>query len=273
MDKLTIVIVTYNSREMIAECLAALRNKPPLRIVVVDNNSTDGTPAGIAAHFPAVEVLRQDVNLGYGRAANVVLRAAETPYVLLLNPDLLASPRDIDKLLAHALNDTSDTAIWGPATTRADYTGEPPASVSWVSGSAMLFDVARIRRVGLFDENIFLFSEETDLCERTIAAGYAIKLCGDVFFDHLIGQSSPYDPAIEYMKWWHFGWSQCYRMTKHGHATVLRSPRRKQIAYRFHSFMAISQARRLKCRAKADGALAFIRGEKAFRADGTPQMS
>jgi hypothetical protein len=75
------------------------------------------------------------------------------------------------------------------------------------------------------------------------------------------------------MKWWHFGWSQCYRMTKHNQCTLWKNPRRKQFSYRLHSFTALSAARRTKWRAKADGALAFIRGEKAFDPAGTPQRS
>lgn len=273
MDTLTVVFVTFNSYSVISNCLAQLVDDSTLRIIVVDNNSRDDTPAQIRARFPSVEVIEQKQNIGYGRAANVVLRSTDTQYALLLNPDLTTTPNDIRKLLAHARSDTPNTAIWGPATLRKDFTGAPPQKVEWISGSAMLFDVAKIKQVGLFDENIFLFSEETDLCERTLQAGYSITFCKDVFFNHLVGKASPFDPKIEYMKWWHFGWSQCYRMTKNGHITLLRNPRRKLVTYRIHSLIATSRAKRLKWRAKADGALAFIRGDKAFRADGTPQMS
>lgn len=271
--RLTVIFVTFNSRGVVSKCLAQLADDPMLRLVVVDNNSDDMTPSYIREHFPSVEVCEQKLNLGYGRAANIVLRIADTPYALLLNPDLELTSDDIGRLLSHAQDDTANTAIWAPATLRKDFTGESPCQVYWVSGSAMLFDVDKIRRVGLFDESIFLFSEETDLCERTIGADYTIKLCRDVYFDHLVGQSSPHNPRTEYMKWWHFGWSQCYRMTKNGHSTLIRNPRRKQLSYRIHSCISTSANKRLKWKAKADGALAFIRGEKAFRADGTPQMS
>lgn len=273
MDTLTVIFVSYNSHAVISNCLAQLAEDPALKIIVVDNDSRDNSPALIKTRFPGVKVIEQRPNIGYGRAANLVLRTTETAYALLLNPDLTTTPEDIRKLLDHARNDSSDTAIWGPATLRKDFTGEPPQKVEWISGSAMLFDVEKIRKVGLFDENIFLFSEETDLCERTLQAGYSITFCKDVFFNHLVGKASPFDPKIEYMKWWHFGWSQCYRMVKHGHGTLLRNPRRKQIVYRIHSLLSTTRSKRLKWGAKADGALAFIRGEKAFRMDGTAQMS
>lgn len=273
MQRLTVIVVTFNSRTVISNCLEKLAGDPCLRIIVVDNNSDDGTPALIKANFPGVEVIAQKQNIGYGRAANVFLRRTDTPYALLLNPDLTALPADIRRLWAYAENDASNTAIWGPATRRKDFTGASPEPVEWVSGSAMLFDVAKIRQIGLFDENIFLFSEETDLCERTLRSGYTIKFCRDIFFDHMVGQGTASSPKIEYLKWWHFGWSQCYRMVKNGHATYFRNPAIKHIVYRIHSLTSLSRAKRMKWKAKADGAQAYIRGVKAFKADGAPQMS
>lgn len=270
---LTVVVVSYNSGEAMTPLLERIAEAPGLRVLVVDNHSSDGTPEQVRARFPKVEVIDAGGNLGYGRAANIGLSRAMGDYALLLNPDLLASPEDIDRLLAHARRDSDDTAIWGPATRAKDHTGAPPRPVHWVSGSAMLFHLAKISRVGLFDENIFLFSEETDLCERTLAAGHGIVLCPDVFFDHKVGQATRPNPRIEYMKWWHFGWSQCYRITKNGHSTLFRNPLRKYLNYRLHSLIATSARKRRKWKAKADGAQAFLRGEKAFRADGSPQMS
>ncbi len=270
---LTIIIASFNSTEVICRCLAELLDQGKHRVLIVDNASPDGSAASLSARFPSVDVITLGTNRGYGRAANTGLRLTETPYALLLNPDLNVASEQVEKLFHHAQNDTSNTAIWGPATCKEDAADIPPQRVNNVHGSAMLFDVKKIRGVGLFDENIFLFSEETDLCKRTLEAGYSIALCPDVFFDHLLGKSSSAEPKTDYMKWWHFGWSQCYRMTKHEQCTAWENPRRKQITYRLHSLLAFSPSRRRKWRAKSDGATAFIRGEKAFAADDTPKMS
>ena len=85
----------------------------------------------------------------------------------------------------------------------------------------------KLRNIGFFDENIFLFSEEDDLCDRTLEAGYGIRFCPDVYFEHLVGQACASNPKIEYMKWWHFGWSTCYRMTKNNKVTWWKNPIRK----------------------------------------------
>ena len=273
LNKLTIVFVSFNSHAMFSSSLPQLANDPSFRIIIVDNNSSDGTATQLRQRFPSIEIIEQAQNIGYGRAANVGLRKADTQYALLLNPDIITTPSDIKKLLSHAYSDRSNTAIWAPATDMKDYLDAPPKKVKWVSGGAMLFDTEKIKQIGLFDENIFLFSEETDLCERTLKAGYPIKLCTDIFFKHLAGQSCPPSEKTEYMRWWHFGWSQCYRIVKNGHNTIYRNPYTKYLGYLIHSFTATSKAKRKKWEAKADGALAFARGEKAFRADGSPQHS
>ncbi|MBI9020708.1 MAG: glycosyltransferase family 2 protein [Verrucomicrobia bacterium] len=270
---LTVIIISFNSAEIITRCQSELLTSEKYPILIIDNASPDESAARLGAKFPSVEIVRLEKNRGYGRAANAGLCLTTTPYALLLNPDLTVTTNEIDALLRHTKTSTENTAVWGPATREQDFTAGPPQNVSWVSGSAMLFDVKKIKDLGLFDENIFLFSEETDLCQRAINAGHSIQFCPDVFFDHLLGQSSSPTPEIDYMKWWHFGWSQCYRMTKHGQCTLWENPLRKHLCYSLHSLLAISPTRRKKWRAKADGSLDFSRGEKAFTPNDTPQMS
>jgi GT2 family glycosyltransferase len=270
---ISLIIISFNSASIIQQCQQQLLDATPFPTFIIDNASPDGSAKILAEKFPKVEVVALEQNIGYGRAANVGLKKVQTRYALLLNPDLIATSEQIEKLLAHAQNDPDNTAIWGPASLKKDATGDPPQSVKWVSGCAMLFDMEKLNTIGLFDENIFLFAEETELCERTIKTGYQIKLCRDVYFDHLVGQASPPNPKVEYMKWWHFGWSQCYLMEKHHHTTWYKNPQRKLINYRIHSFTSSSSKKRKKWGAKADGAKAFLRGEKAFQKDRSARHS
>ncbi len=279
--QLTLIIVSFNSAGIIERCQKELLVSNKFSVLLIDNASPDGSAAQLKKMLPLrqnsgqanVEIIELEQNIGYGRAANIGLRQVKTPYALLLNPDLKTSADQIEKLLDHALNDPDNTAIWGPSTHRSAAMDVPPQDVKWISGSAMLFDVEKVNDVGLFDENIFLFAEETDLCERTLATGYKIKLCRNVFFDHLLGQATPTTPAVEYMKSWHRGWRQCYRMTKNGHCTWARNPRRKLLVYRLHSIISTSRKKRMKWKAKADGAKGFLRGKKAFDEKGLPRMS
>jgi len=268
---LAIIVVTYNSKNVISRLLHSLTRGIDVPIVVVDNHSRDGTVAAVRQQFPAVKVIECQQNMGYGRAANVVLRSLDTRYALLLNPDVDVPQEALCKLVDYALADDGGTAVWGPAMRLEHASGSQPRSVNWVCGAAMLLDVEKIRQVGLFDENIFLFFEETDLCERVLKAGYRIMFCPDVLFLHHGGGSSEQNPDVEYARWWHYGWSECYWLTKHRRWTLRTHPVAKWIKYRLKSVTKLG-SKRIKWKGRGDGVAAFLRGERAFGENGEPRM-
>jgi len=270
MPLLTVVIVSYNSSAVIDECLKPLLDDDRCRAIIVDNASTDGSASILQDTFRHAQVIALGQNIGYGRAANVALGKVETPYALLLNPDLIASYETVERLLEHAIASSDDVAIWGPATSHGEVENCSPQQVDWISGCAMLFKMELLREVGLFDENIFLFFEETDLCYRTIQAGKKILQCRDVYFEHLVGKATPPDTALDYMKNWHYGWSRGYYYDKHNQGSGKKDPRRRARKYFFKSLVSSSSAKRSRYRANADGLNAFIRGGKAFRENGSP---
>jgi GT2 family glycosyltransferase len=81
-----VVVVTYNSADVIERCLASCVRVPGLRVVVVDNASTDDTRRRVL-QFPAVQAIFNDMNRGFAGAVNQGIAALDCPYVLLLNPD------------------------------------------------------------------------------------------------------------------------------------------------------------------------------------------
>lgn len=267
---LSIIIISYNSAMVLIRHLEKLIDTGRYPVIIVDNASSDGSAETLRNRFSTATVTALPQNIGYGRAANIGLNAVNTPYAILLNPDLAASVDDIQKLLDHALNN-SDSAIWGPASESRDFTGEPPQSVEWVPGCAMLFNMDALRRIGFFDENIFLFFEETDLCKRTRDAGYEIKFCKDVYFDHKQGKACESSPSVEWLKNWHSGWSRCYYFNKHVSSNPKRKPKRQHAQYRWKALIATNPKQRTKYQAQAAGAKAFLNGEKAFLPDGSPQ--
>lgn len=270
---LTIITISYNSQHMLTRCLGPLIDSGVYPVLIIDNASTDHSAEALISRFPDAPVKALPKNIGYGRAANAGLDMVKTPYALLLNPDLVASADDIQRLLDHARVDHDNTAIWGPASQQSDFTHEPPQPVKWISGCAMLFNMEKLGEIGFFDENIFLFFEETDLCERALDGGFKIKLCKDVFFDHMRGQATTPSQAIEIMKNWHYGWSRCYYFNKRGIVNGKRNPKRQYVQYKLKSIFATTTAKRLKYKAQAEGALAFLKGKKAFLSDGSPQKN
>src|SRR4051812_5635679 len=99
LDDVTVVLVTYNSARILAESLPPLAG---LRMIVVDNASSDDTVALVPKLAPRATVIRNERNLGFGRANNRALEQVRTPFALLLNPDCLMQPADVAALLAAA---------------------------------------------------------------------------------------------------------------------------------------------------------------------------
>lgn len=90
---LTVIIPTWNQSELLRNCLNSLRAQTaPPRVLVVDNGSTDSTRKMLDQHFPEVERLLLDANLGFAKAVNRGLQSADTPFVALLNNDTEADP-------------------------------------------------------------------------------------------------------------------------------------------------------------------------------------
>lgn len=101
--ELTVIIVSYNTRELTLkalETLYATTKTTRFHTVVFDNQSTDGSAEAIAAAFPQVELIASEENLGFAKANNVVAAAATTEWLLLLNPDTECHAGAVDNLMA-----------------------------------------------------------------------------------------------------------------------------------------------------------------------------
>lgn len=117
----TIVVISYNTREMTLACLASVheQTQTPFELIVVDNASTDGSAEAIAQAFPQATLIAEPVNHGFGPAHRIALARARAPWVLLLNPDTVVLDRAIDRLLAFA-GRTPEAGIWGGRTLYGD---------------------------------------------------------------------------------------------------------------------------------------------------------
>ena len=117
---LDVVIVSYRSRELLRQCLTAVRAFQPqveVRVWVVDNASGDGTPEMVCTGFPEVDVV--SANLGFAAASNLAIRRGSAPYVLALNPDTRLTEGALDRLLA-LMDEDPSIGIAGCRLERAD---------------------------------------------------------------------------------------------------------------------------------------------------------
>ena len=118
---LSIIIVSYNTREMTLEAIASARRETQTshEIIVVDNASTDGSAKAIAEAFPDVTLFSETTNHGFAPAHDVARPAVRGKWMLLLNPDTITKDRAIDNLMAFA-GRRPKAGIWGGRTLFAD---------------------------------------------------------------------------------------------------------------------------------------------------------
>lgn len=270
---LTVIIVCYNSAETIIKCQNELLSSGRFPIIVVDNASSDGSADALELRYSSIQVMRMKQNLGYGRAANRALAKVTTPYAFLLNPDLIADVESVNAMLVFSEANLFDASLFAPAVVKKDHLNCGPVSRDWVSGSALFLKMSDFISIGFFDENIFLFYEETDLCRRLVAAGKRILLNTDVYINHLKGQSSKPNAKIEALKDWHFGWSKMYYLIKHQLINGWWASRYIYFKYFIKSLISVTHFNRKKNANRASGVLAYIRGEEAFLSDGSAQKT
>jgi GT2 family glycosyltransferase len=221
---LSIVIVSFNARADLVNCLLSLKKVPPAiphEIVVVDNASTDGS-ADAAAKIPGITVLPMGRNAGFSAANNAGIRASGGKLLLLLNSDTLVPPGAIDALVAR-LDATPEAAIAGPRL--LDGEGHPELSfgamisplnefrqkrraaawiaretareqfVDWVSGACLLVYRADAERAGLLDERFFLYTEDVDFCHAVRRLGRRVLFTPAAEITHLRGRSRASQPT------------------------------------------------------------------------------
>jgi GT2 family glycosyltransferase len=231
--RVSAVVVSYNAREHLLRCLAALeaQDGETLEIVVVDNASADGSAAAARAAHPKARVVDAGVNLGFARACNLGVREAQGPYVLILNPDAEVRPGCV-AALAHVLDERPRVAVVGPRTLSGDGTAQvsfgegltPLAEwrqqrlvrgvrlrradalrqaderarverePGWISGSCLLARRSALTEIGGFDEAFFLYEEDVDLCVRLRDAGWHVAFTPSAEVVHHLGVSMASDP-------------------------------------------------------------------------------
>jgi len=278
-EHITIIVVTHNSEKSIDSCLRAL--PPGQKILVLDNGSHDQTIER-ASVYPQVTVIR-NANIGYGRAANIGFSHVTTPYALLLNPDVkmedgaLAAMVDcaekfpaIGIVGGQMFHETDGRKIYENA---YDFNADGLCYTDWMVGAMMLFRMDALRRVGFFDEHIFLFFEETDLARRFLRAGVKIAVCAQAQAEHAAGNSSPKSLRVARIRAWHYAWSRCYFHKKHyGLATALR----KACPKLFKNLKNLLCMRKTMLHINACeimGLLSFFTGIGAYRKNGAGRLT
>ncbi len=191
----SLILVTYNSADLLPAFFAALERTAYTRyeVLVVDNASTDGTVRYLAAAQPELPLLVNRENVGFGRACNQGACAAAGDLLVFLNPDVVVTPDWLTILLSH-LAGRPDAGIICPTTLYPDQS--PPRvsasveEVASVPGCAMMVTRRAWEQLGGFDERIFMYWEDTELCWRAWLLSWSVLADLEAYVYHERGGST-----------------------------------------------------------------------------------
>jgi len=230
---LSIVIVNWNTQDLLQQCLDSVFNSPPERsfdIWVVDNASSDNSVQMVETQFPQVNLIRSELNLGFGKANNIAMQKCLGKHILLLNPDTEVYPKALERLSAF-LHDHPKVGVVGACLLYPDgalqtscypfptllrefwrlfhldrvktygiydqthWDRSTVREVEVIQGAAFLVRNEVLDQVGLFDPEYFMYTEEVDLCYRTHKAGWDLYWVPQAEIIHHEGQSTKQMPA------------------------------------------------------------------------------
>ena len=245
----SVVFVNYKTKDLTINAIRSVIEKTEgleYEIFVVDNNSSDGSIEAIEQEFPNINIIKNSVNAGFGTANNLGIRQAHGKYILCLNTDTLLVNNAI-KIMFDFMEQKENQNVGGCGGVLYDKDlnvihsgGSLPSitailwkfglryifpekykkivgencladKIEFITGADIFFRKSVLDEVGLFDENIFMYFEDSDLCLRIKNAKYEIKLIEDAKIIHLESQSVQI--PMQKRKW--YKTSEFYYFKKH----------------------------------------------------------
>jgi N-acetylglucosaminyl-diphospho-decaprenol L-rhamnosyltransferase len=263
MADVSVVVVTYNALPWVERCLESARGH---ETIVVDHGSTDGTLELVRERFPEARLVQQE-NKGLGGGSNAGMRLASGDYYLLLNSDAWALGDAVEQLTAFA-ESRPDAAVVGPKLLNPDgslqrsvrgfptlwrlateyfflrklapstrtlnafygarFDHDDVREAEFLMGACLLVRREAADTVGLFDEDFFMFSEETDWCYRFREAGWKVLFYPGAEFVHVGGATTAQN------------WGPMYREQLRGHLRFLAKHRGRREAERARRLLLAS---------------------------------
>ena len=296
IHNLTIVIVTYRTDEKIlTDCLNSI--DPQINILIVENSKNNKFKEKLENKYPNLNVVLSGRNLGYGAGNNFGLTRVKTKFALILNPDVTLEQnfiKELDKYLDQQINfhimgvnyrnDTQwkSSGFFSEFDKKIKLKHEEKSNhdsleiVDWIVGYTMLINLEKFESRKLFDENIFLYFEDFDLCRRIKSIEGKIYSSKDLLAKHLGKKGSTdqdYNLEFEILRNWHWMWSTFYYHKKYyGHLYAVYKNYGKLFRSIFNLFLytiLFNTKNRKIYSAKASGLLNAMLGKKSWYRVGT----
>ena len=225
-QNLSIVIVTLKSEKVIHQCIKSLNQNIP--IIVVEHSDNKKLKEDLEKKYNNLKCILAKSNLGMGSGNNIGLKAANTDYVLLLNPDVLLEDNTIEELFLASQN-LANFSMLAPLEKNFNNYGflnkkksnknleDAPFEVDFIDGFAMLINKKKFKEIDYFDENFFMYLENNDLCKRSRDKGDLIYIVPKSKINHLAAKAvdKKYEEEVEFSRNWHWIWSKFYFNKKH----------------------------------------------------------
>lgn len=233
---LSVTICSWNAKDDLRRCLMSLReamNECSFEVVIVENNSEDGSGEMAACEFPEFRLLAQPRNLGFTGGHNLAIKASKGRHVMLLNSDTIVHSGAIKTLIDY-LDRNPNAGIVGPKLlnpdgslqmscrrfpnpvaalfrntplgrlfpnnrfTReylmADFQHDETREVDWLSGAAMIISETALKKLGGLDPGYFMYCEDVDICWRAWKERFKVVYVPQAVITHVIGRSTDKAP-------------------------------------------------------------------------------
>jgi len=207
-DLASIIIVTYNSRKYLEDLFYSLKKQDyPHEIILVDNDSSDGTADAVERNYPHVRLIKNK-NVGYGAGNNLGIKHAKGEYVVILNPDVVVEEKWLSELIKpikkfDKMITTPKVLMWDGKTintcgntchfTALSFTNHldqprylfnKPEVINGISGACFALRKNDYEKIGGFDETFFLYAEDTDFSWRANIKGFQIRYVPTAIMKH-----------------------------------------------------------------------------------------
>ena len=227
--QISVIIVNYNGLKYLKECFDSLYDKlqnTSFEIIVIDNNSSDGSCSFIKNHYPKVVLIESKENLGFAKGNNKAAKIAQGDYLLLINNDTIVLD-DLAPILPQLKSDITIGVIGinmldgnkqyipaagnfpnprnmfqlkklldkGPEFSSGNFT-QQSYEVDWLGGSFLLLSKNVYQEIKGFDEDYFMYVEDVDFCKKIADKGYKRLFMPNYSYVHFVGFNNSRKPLL-----------------------------------------------------------------------------
>ena len=221
LNKLTIILISYKSEKKINTFIKKIPKK--IKVLIIENSGNVSLKKKLEKRYSNIKVFIKR-NEGVSSALNFAVKKVKTDYFLQISPDISINYKDLKFFFDFAKKNSDNFSAIGPRFLNADkkshkqidknlYSG----SIKSIHGSCMFINKKKYKEIGGFDNNFFLYFEETDLIKRCLDNSKKVLMINNIKIAHKgrSSSSSKLDSVIEENRNWHYMWSKFYFFKKH----------------------------------------------------------